>query len=388
MVLGFLVMKRLMKSMSGESSEEEARAAAAHLELLSRLRKAGRKDFPPLDAHEQKLLADVVFPDQLAVGFKDVGGLDSIKESIYETVLLPLQNPQLFASTPRAMGAGAGAGAGAGSEAAASDLLSAPKGVLFYGPPGTGKTMMARAIAKECGCTFINVKMSTLQDKWYGESLKLVRALFSVARKFAPTILFIDEIDVFLRQRSGGGGDHEASGQIKGEFMQLWDGLATQEANSRLVVIGATNRPFDVDKAILRRMPRQFCFDLPDLKERQLILDVVLKGQTLSADCRISAIAEMTEGYSGSDLKELCRLAAMIPVREVIRRHKERIRLTDPDGSPSAAPAEITEKPRPVTLADFADAMQQVKPTGASAAEYLHAYDPRTGGTRTPARRS
>jgi len=261
-------------------------------------------------------------------------------------------------------------------------LLSAPKGVLFYGPPGTGKTMMAQAIAKECGCTFINVKMSTLQDKWYGESLKLVRALFSLARKFAPTIMFIDEIDVFLRQRSGSSNDHEATSQIKGEFMQLWDGLCDGDLKGQLVIIGATNRPFDIDKAILRRMPRQFCFDLPDVKQRQQILDVILKGQALAPDCSTAAIAQLTSGYSGSDLTELCRLAASIPVREVIRRHRERQRQQQPG---LARPDDtITERPRPVALADFQEAMKQVKPTGQAAVEYLMAYDPRTGGTRTP----
>ncbi len=126
----------------------------------------------------------------------DIGGLDPIINSLRESVIYPLLYPHLFSS---------------------SALLGAPKGVLLFGPPGCGKTMLAKALAKESGATFINIAASVLTNKWYGESNKLVAGLFSLARKTQPSIVFIDEIDSFLRERTKG--DHEVTGMMKAEFM-------------------------------------------------------------------------------------------------------------------------------------------------------------------------
>lgn len=126
----------------------------------------------------------------------DIGGLDPIISSLRESVIYPLVFPELFTS---------------------SSLLSAPKGVLLYGPPGCGKTMLARALAKESGATFINIAVSTLANKWYGESNKLINGMFGLARKLQPSIIFIDEIDSFLRERKSG--DHEVTATMKAEFM-------------------------------------------------------------------------------------------------------------------------------------------------------------------------
>ena len=127
----------------------------------------------------------------------DIGGLDPIVSSLRESVIFPLQYPNLFTSS--------------------SSLLGAPKGVLLFGPPGCGKTMLAKALAKESGATFINIAASVLTNKWYGESNKLVAGLFGLARKTQPSIIFIDEIDSFLRERAKG--DHEVTGMMKAEFM-------------------------------------------------------------------------------------------------------------------------------------------------------------------------
>ena len=127
----------------------------------------------------------------------DIGGLDSIVSSLRESVIYPLVYPSLYSST--------------------SSLLQAPKGVLLYGPPGCGKTMLARALAKESGATFINIAVSALANKWYGESNKLIAGLFGLARKVQPSIIFIDEIDSFLRERNQG--DHEVTAMMKTEFM-------------------------------------------------------------------------------------------------------------------------------------------------------------------------
>lgn len=142
------------------------------------------------------IASEIVAPDDMNISFADIGGLESIITSLRETVIYPLTHPHLFSS---------------------STLLSAPKGVLLYGPPGCGKSMLAKALAKESGATFINISVSTLTNKWYGESNKLVHALFSLAHRVKPCIIFIDEIDCFLRER--GRGDHEVTGMMKAEFM-------------------------------------------------------------------------------------------------------------------------------------------------------------------------
>jgi ATPase family AAA domain-containing protein 1 len=147
---------------------------------------------------------------------------------IYELAVLPLRRPDLFNKPGR--------------------LLSSPKGLLFYGSPGTGKTMLAKAIAKESGAAFINLRMSTLMNKYFGESNKLVAAVFSLAYKLAPAIIFIDEIESFLRQRSGG--DESAWISLKAEFMTLWDGMLS-DASVPVLVLGATNRPYDLDQVII-----------------------------------------------------------------------------------------------------------------------------------------
>lgn len=251
-----------------------------------------------LSEHEEIIASEVVSADEIQVTFKDVGGLDPIISQLREAVIFPLCYPQLFESS--------------------AGLFGAPKGVLLYGPPGCGKTMLAKALAKESGATFINMKVSTLTDKWFGESNKLVAALFSLARKLQPSIIFIDEIDSFLRERSRT--DHEVTGMMKAEFMSLWDGLTTTN-DTRILVLGATNRPNDIDSAILRRMPKRFAIRLPDAQQRRNILQLMLKDIKLDKSFDLEALVRKTDGLSGSDLKEACRNAAMVPVREYMRQN-------------------------------------------------------------------
>ncbi|OJA11899.1 hypothetical protein AZE42_07650 [Rhizopogon vesiculosus] len=278
-----------------------------------------------LDEYERAISKEVVHPDEIKVRFQDIGGLELIISSLRETIIYPLIHPALFTS--------------------ASPLLGAPKGVLLYGPPGCGKTMLARALAKESGATFINVPASTLTNKWFGESNKLVAGLFSLARKVQPAIIFVDEIDSFLRERRGD--DHEVMGMMKAEFMTSWDGLTS--GSDRILVLGATNRPGDIDPAILRRMPKRFAVALPDADQRCKILSLMLKETKLDSQISLSLLAAQTTGFSGSDLRELCRNAAMVPVRECMRameHDEEALNKVEKEGF----------NMRPLTLSDFYEA--------------------------------
>ncbi|KAJ6820766.1 uncharacterized protein M6B38_394045 [Iris pallida] len=199
-------------------------------------------------------------------------------------------------------------------------LLKPCRGILLFGPPGTGKTMLAKAIAKEAGASFINVSMSTITSKWFGEDEKNVRALFTLAAKVSPTIIFVDEVDSMLGQRSRAG-EHEAMRKIKNEFMTHWDGLLTRPGE-RILVLAATNRPFDLDEAIIRRFERRIMVGLPTLESRELILRTILSQEVVEEGLDYKELATMTEGYSGSDLKNVCMTAAYRPVRELIQKEK------------------------------------------------------------------
>jgi len=278
----------------GRSSTVDSSKIAATLEKLG---KKGMK----LTEHEEIIAAQIVHPDDIPVRFSDIGGLEDTVASLRESVIYPLVYPSIFSANNNAR--------------QTPGLFMAPKGVLLHGPPGCGKTLLAKALAKESHATFINIPFSVLTNKWYGESNKLVHAMFDLARKLAPSIIFLDEIDMFLRER--GGGDHEVTGMMKAEFMTLWDGLLS--GADQILVLGATNRPLDIDPAILRRMPKRFAVGLPDAEQRKRILRLMLPDNFSDTD--VAALADFTPGCSGSDLKELCRDASMIPLREYMKEH-------------------------------------------------------------------
>ena len=184
--------------------------------------------------------------------------------------------------------------------------------------------MMAKALAHESGATFINLHISTLTEKWYGDSNKLVSAVFSLARKLEPSIVFIDEIDAVLGNRRSG--EHEASGMVKAEFMTHWDGLTSANTSGepqRILILGATNRMQDIDEAILRRMPKKFAVSLPSAPQRLRILGLILKDTRIDKDqFDLEYLVRVMAGMSGSDIKEACRDAAMVPVKEFIRQKR------------------------------------------------------------------
>ncbi|XP_021616827.1 protein SAP1 isoform X2 [Manihot esculenta] len=252
----------------------------------------------PDNEFEKRIRPEVIPANEINVAFSDIGALEETKESLQELVMLPLRRPDLFKG----------------------GLLKPCRGILLFGPPGTGKTMLAKAIAKEAGASFINVSMSTITSKWFGEDEKNVRALFTLAAKVSPTIIFVDEVDSMLGQRTRVG-EHEAMRKIKNEFMTHWDGLMTKQGE-RILVLAATNRPFDLDEAIIRRFERRIMVELPSPENREMIFRTLLSKEKVEEGVDFKELAIMTEGFTGSDLKNLCTTAAYRPVRELIKQER------------------------------------------------------------------
>lgn len=288
----FYLMNQILGEMEGGRNKDSIKNSNKVLKKL-------RSKDPSLqnlqfDEYEKRILNALVLPEDLDVSFEDVGGLQLIIEELHEAVILPLTEPDLFA--------------------AYLSLVQSPKGVLFYGPPGCGKTMLAKAIAKESGAYFLLIKMLTIMNMWYGESNKIANAIFSLANKLQPCIIFIDEIDSFLRERSSS--EHEVSAMLKAEFMTLWDGLSS---NGRIMVMGATNRQNDIDQAFMRRMPKRFAVGKPDMEQRKAILTKILRKAELDDTFDLDVVVRRTEGFSGSELRELCREAALNSMKQYIR---------------------------------------------------------------------
>ncbi|EKE42717.1 ATPase, AAA family protein [Entamoeba nuttalli P19] len=275
---------------------------------------------------EKKLLSDVIRADDINVSFDDIGALDDVKEVLNETITLPLKRSELFFSK----------------------LTQGAKGVLLFGPPGTGKTMLAKAVATESKSNFINVSMSSLGSKWFGEAEKYVKALFTLASKLSPCVIFVDEVDALLGKRSSS--EHEAVRKMKNEFMSLWDGLKSKEME-RVIVMAATNRPFDLDDAVLRRLSRRILVDLPNETNRVLILKKILRREDVEKDLNYSIIAQQTEGFSGSDLFALGQMVAMRPIKEYLAKE---VKGQKKDMNPVL---------RPLNTQDFLEEVKKINPS-------------------------
>jgi len=226
------------------------------------------------------------------VNWDDIAGLEYAKRCVMEAVVWPMVRPDLFRG-----------------------IRGPPRGVLLFGPPGTGKTMIGRAIASLSGARFFNISASSLMSKWVGESEKLVRALFGVARALQPSVIFIDEMDSMLSARSEN--DAESSRRIKTEFLVQMDGAATNR-DDRVLVIGASNRPQELDQAWRRRMARRLYIPLPDRQARRGMLQSLLRDQKHAlGEAELERIVDLLDGYSGSDVYAACAEAALGPVRDL-----------------------------------------------------------------------
>ncbi|CAK1555525.1 unnamed protein product [Leptosia nina] len=325
-------------SKSRKKAEERAREQLRKVSCRAGLGSKHALALDKLTDHEMIIASQLVVPDEINVNWKDIAGLDNLIRELRETVILPIQKRELFAD---------------------SRLTQPPKGVLLHGPPGCGKTLIAKATAKEANMSFINLDVSLLTDKWYGETQKLASAVFSLAVKLQPCIVFIDEIESFLRTRTAH--DHEATAMMKTQFMSLWDGLIT-DPSCTVIIMGATNRPQDLDKAIQRRMPATFHVPMPNEFQRERILQLILHEEPIASDIDYKKLAATSEGFSGSDLHEVCRQAAVYRVRDYAREDLAREQESIDNKSNCSDPDEqYTDAMRPITMDDLRNSLLKLK---------------------------
>ncbi|KAL7383031.1 hypothetical protein ABVT39_003620 [Epinephelus coioides] len=260
------------------------------------------------------------------VAWDDIAGLEFAKTTIKEIVVWPMLRPDIF-----------------------TGLRGPPKGILLFGPPGTGKTLIGKCIACQSGATFFSISASSLTSKWVGEGEKMVRALFAIARCHQPAVIFIDEIDSLLSQRTDG--EHDSSRRIKTEFLVQLDGAATA-AEDRILVVGATNRPQEIDEAARRRLAKRLYIPLPEASaRRQIVTNLMAQEKNQLRESELESVVTATEGFSGADMTQLCREAALGPIRS--------IQLSDI--------ATITaDQVRPILHNDFQEALKTVRPSVSS----------------------
>uniref|UniRef100_A0A7N0ZVK4 AAA+ ATPase domain-containing protein n=1 Tax=Kalanchoe fedtschenkoi TaxID=63787 RepID=A0A7N0ZVK4_KALFE len=256
-----------------------------------------RSLIPPFESAEMRTLAESLSRDIIRgspdVKWESIKGLENAKRLLKEAVVMPIKYPKYF-----------------------KGLLSPWKGILLFGPSGTGKTMLAKAVATECKTTFFNISASSIVSKWRGDSEKLVKVLFQLARHHAPSTIFLDEIDAIISQRGESRSEHEASRRLKTELLIQMDGLT--KTDELVFVLAATNLPWELDAAMLRRLEKRILVPLPEPEARRAMFEELLPHSPEGADIPYDLLVEHTEGYSGSDIRMVCKEAAMQPLRRVM----------------------------------------------------------------------
>lgn len=232
------------------------------------------------------------------ITWKQVGGLEDVKQELKEAVEWPLKYPEVFEQLQ----------------------TKPPKGILMFGPPGTGKTLLAKAVANESECNFIAVKGPELLSKWVGESEKGVREIFRKARQASPSIIFFDEIDALVPKRGSYGGSSHVTESVVSQILTELDGM---EELKNVTILAATNRPDMLDDALLRpgRLERHIYVPAPDTDSRRKIFEVYMGGETssiLATDVDVEALVNRTDGYVGADIEALVREAKMAAMRDFI----------------------------------------------------------------------
>lgn len=347
----YLTRAEQLKEHLEKQHAQNGSAAELSLSGSTKAKKAGEDDE---DADTKKLrgaLAGAILTEKPNVSWDDIAGLDAAKEALKEAVILPVKFPQLFTGNRKPT-----------------------SGILLYGPPGTGKSYLAKAVATEANLTFFSVSSSDLVSKWMGESERLVKQLFTMARENKPSIIFIDEVDALCGPR--GEGESEASRRIKTELLVQMNGVGNDLGG--VLVLGATNIPWQLDAAVRRRFERRIYIALPDIEARKRMFELNI-GE-VACECTpqdLRVLAEMTDGYSGHDIAVVVRDALMQPIRKIQQAtHFKRV---DVDGvqkltpcSPGDAGAEEMSwlnigtdelKEPELTIKDFVKAVKNNRPT-------------------------
>lgn len=263
-------------------------------------RKRSNLDYNSNDPFITTIKNDIyVDSSRLTTTWTDVAGLVNAKRALQEAAILPLLRPDLY-----------------------TGLRSPPKGILLYGPPGTGKTMLVKAVAHESRCILFACSAASMTSKWVGEGEKLVRTLFRMATDVAPSIIFLDELDSLLgRRKSDGNNEAESSRRFKTEFMVQLDGISagSGDESKKMLMIGATNCPWDIDDAIMRRFQRRVYVPLPDSEARLALWKRISnsEGNITMSSKDINELVKLTEGFSCSDIASIANEASFGPLREL-----------------------------------------------------------------------
>ena len=285
-------------------------------------------DMGAVSSEEQELIdmiSGTIVTESPNVKWKDIAGLEQVKQALREAIVLPIMKPELFTGARKPW-----------------------SGILLFGPPGCGKTLLAKAAATECKATFFSASSADLLSKWLGESEKLISSLFKVARLKAPSLIFMDEIDSVATKR-GEGSESGGERRVKTQLLSEIQGLKSTH-DKPLLVLGATNRPWDIDNAMLSRFEKRVQVPLPDLKARAGIFEIHTEGvNSALLDEDFIELAVRTDGYSGRDIANICREVIMLPVREL-------------DMSGLLEDSEKEVKVRDITLKDFKKTLKKVKP--------------------------
>jgi SpoVK/Ycf46/Vps4 family AAA+-type ATPase len=267
---------------------------------------------------------ELIISEKPDVGWEEVVGLDTAKKAIKEAIVYPVQRPDLFP-------------------------LGWPRGILLFGPPGCGKTLIAAAVATELDATFFSIDAASIMSKWLGEAEQNVAKLFGSARKSSiegkPAIVFVDELDSLMGQHS-----NEVGGEIRvrNQFLKEMDGIVDKGKNLHVYVIGATNKPWDLDWAFIRRFQKRILVPLPDHHTRLMMLKLYTSNLQIEQNVDLHELARLSEGFSGSDIRDVCQSAQLKLIGEFFESGKA----TDKEA-----------KPRSITMADFRQTLEERKPS-------------------------
>jgi SpoVK/Ycf46/Vps4 family AAA+-type ATPase len=273
---------------------------------------------------ERSSYEELVLTEKPSVKWEEVVGLESAKKAVKEAIVYPVQRPDLFP-------------------------LGWPRGILLFGPPGCGKTLLAAAVATEIQASFISIDAASIMSKWLGEAEQNVAKLFNSARKSAtdgkPAIIFIDELDSLMGKHS-----NEVGGEVRvrNQYLKEMDGIIDKGKNLHVYVIGATNKPWDLDWAFIRRFQKRILVPLPDHHTRLMMFKLYTSHLRLTPDVDLHELGRLSEGFSGSDIRDVCQSAQLKLIGEFFESGKANDKMA---------------KPRSLTMGDFRQILEERKPS-------------------------